>query len=247
MHTSIRLGVAGLIIAALAVVGWASLGLQAQLALFQAQLALYSGNPPRPGAIQPSPFATIEDPPLEPLPTVHLVSRSTPASARTWQVLWKPLDMPFPNETALGDVLEYVRKATCDAEAFPDGLPIYVDPNGLIEMEKTTDSPIEAIDIRGIPLASSLDLLLKQLGLTFTVHDDGLVVISSETLLGGSVTDSNALMLDTLSKLNAEVSALRWEVAALRTGKGFVAPPRRTVFGGMSGGMVGMGGGMGGR
>ena len=55
--------------------------------------------------------------------------------------------MHFPNETPLEDVIKYVRTSTT-SPAFPDGIPIYVDPLGLQEAEKTTASTV-TIDLRG--------------------------------------------------------------------------------------------------
>ena len=49
--------------------------------------------------------------------------------------------MPFPNETPLEDVIKYIRAST-KSPAFPDGIPIYVDPLGLTEADKTMASPV---------------------------------------------------------------------------------------------------------
>ncbi|MBV8234029.1 MAG: hypothetical protein JO329_28960, partial [Planctomycetaceae bacterium] len=59
------------------------------------------------------------------------------------------------------------------------GIPIYVDPVGLQEAEKTMTSPV-TLDLEGVPLKTTLRLLLKQLGLTYTVKD-GLLTITSES------------------------------------------------------------------
>jgi hypothetical protein len=86
------------------------------------------------------------------------------------------IDMSFPNETPLEDVLKYVRSST-KSPRFPDGIPIYVDPVGLQEAEKTPTSPV-VIDLAQVPLRTSLKLLLEQLGLTYKVRD-GLLKITS--------------------------------------------------------------------
>jgi hypothetical protein len=95
--------------------------------------------------------------------------------------LEKPIDMPFPQETPLEDVIKYLRGAT-QSPAFPEGLPIYLDPAGLTEAEKTPASPV-TINLRGVPLKQTLRLVLKQLGLRYIVKD-GLMRITSETGLG---------------------------------------------------------------
>jgi RNA polymerase sigma factor (sigma-70 family) len=103
------------------------------------------------------------------------------AEARTRAVLdalKKPVPMPFKNETPLGEVLAHIREQTKSQE-LPDGIPIYVDPVGLNEAEKTMTSPI-TFDLKGVALRESLPLLLRQLGLVYTVKD-GLLSITSES------------------------------------------------------------------
>jgi tetratricopeptide (TPR) repeat protein len=100
--------------------------------------------------------------------------------AKTKSILAKldePISMAFPNETPLEDVLKYIRSATQGPN--DTGIPIYVDPVGLNEAEKTMTSPV-TLDLEGVPLKTTLRLLLKQLGLTYTVKD-GLLTITSES------------------------------------------------------------------
>ena len=76
------------------------------------------------------------------------------------------------------DVLKYIKSNTQDEEYdLPSGIPIYVDPIGLQEAEKTLQSTI-TLDLEGVPLSRTLHLALKQLGLVYFV-DDGLVIITS--------------------------------------------------------------------
>lgn len=91
--------------------------------------------------------------------------------------LEEPISMSFANETPLEDVLKYIKSATQGAN--DSGIPIYVDPVGLQEAEKTMTSPVQ-LDLEGVPLKTTLRLMLKQLGLTYTVKD-GLMTITSET------------------------------------------------------------------
>ena len=86
--------------------------------------------------------------------------------------------MSFPNETPLEDVLKYIKQATQDAD--DSGIPIYVDPLGMQEADKTLTSPV-SIDLEGVPLKTTLRLLLKQLGLTYTVKDGFLMITSQES------------------------------------------------------------------
>ena len=69
----------------------------------------------------------------------------------------------FANETLLEDVLKYVQSATVGPD-FPEGIPLYLDPVGLRQVEKTSTSPI-VIDLTQVPLRTSLRLLLEQLGM----------------------------------------------------------------------------------
>ena len=95
------------------------------------------------------------------------------------RVIMKKLDqlipMHFPNEVPLEDVLKHIRQATAD-DNFP-GIPIYVDPVGLQNAEKTMASTVLNLDFDAIPVKDGLRLCLKQLDLAFCVRD-GFVMIS---------------------------------------------------------------------
>ncbi|MHC5544482.1 hypothetical protein ACYOEI_40145, partial [Singulisphaera rosea] len=106
---------------------------------------------------------------------VDLLDRD-PKTKAILEKLNEPISMAFPNETPLEDVLKYIKSATQGAN--DSGIPIYVDPVGLQEAEKTMTSPI-TLDLEGVPLKTTLKLILKQLGLTYTVKD-GLMTITYE-------------------------------------------------------------------
>ncbi len=91
--------------------------------------------------------------------------------------LGKVVDMSFANETPFEDIVKYIKSATSGG-AFPDGIPIYVDPVGLQEAEKTMSSPV-AIDLHGVPLRTTLRLMLKQIGMDYRVRDGLLTITSS--------------------------------------------------------------------
>src|SRR5262249_1650526 len=97
-------------------------------------------------------------------------------SQRIVAELEKLVDMSFPNATPLDDVIKYVRRCTT-SRGFPDGIPIYIDPLGLQEAEKSVASTV-SLDLAQVPLRASLRLLLEQLGLTYQVKD-GLLKITS--------------------------------------------------------------------
>ncbi len=92
------------------------------------------------------------------------------------EALAKQVAMPFAAETPLEEVIKYIKTTTADG-MFQQGIPIYVDPVGLSEAEKTMASPI-TINLEGIPLRTSLRLLLKQIDLSYYIKD-GLLIISS--------------------------------------------------------------------
>lgn len=98
------------------------------------------------------------------------------ANARVLKALDEVVPMDFPEPAPLEDVLKYIVAFT----RTPDGreLPIYVDPVGLQEAEKTVHSPV-VFDMDDVPLRTSLRLILRQLGLLYVVKD-GVVMISSD-------------------------------------------------------------------
>jgi hypothetical protein len=143
----------------------------------------------------------------------------------------QPMPMPFGQETPLGDVIKYIKNATI-TPTLPSGIPIYVDPIGLEESEKTIDSPV-TLDLDGVSLKKSLKLMLKQLGLAYTVKD-GLMTITAE------------LSKDVPTEIRVyPVADLAIIPMSLMMGGGGGGMGGRGM-GGMGGGMGGMGGGMGG-
>jgi hypothetical protein len=92
------------------------------------------------------------------------------------EVFNRPLPMRYAQETPLEDVLKAIQLATQG----PDGrrLFFYVDSVGLQEVERTLASPI-TIDLEGVPLRTTLALILSQLDLTYEIQE-GLVYITSE-------------------------------------------------------------------
>ena len=97
------------------------------------------------------------------------------ANRRVLKALDRAVPMPFPDETALEDVLRYVKASLRSAEERE--VPIYVEPVGLQEAEKTIHSPV-SIDLVDVPLKVALKLLFRELGLRYQVRD-GLIVITS--------------------------------------------------------------------
>jgi hypothetical protein len=178
-------------------------------------------------------------------------------AAATWRKLQMKVAMPFANETPLEDVLKYIQAATSEdgpgkgeadknaAKGEPKfGLQIYVDPVGLQEAEKTMTSPI-TMNLDGVPLSTTLGLVLKQLGLTYSVQKDGILVIDSEDSARRGIADATTLMLDQLAALRKEVGELKLELVGLRTradrpaagqsNSGQPHAPQQGMMGGMGG------------
>ncbi|MDG3006520.1 sigma-70 family RNA polymerase sigma factor [Paludisphaera mucosa] len=103
-------------------------------------------------------------------------------TAAVLKKLEEPLAMNFPNETPLEDVLKYVKQAT-ETPDFPGGIPVYVDPIGLQEADRSSTSPI-VLELEGVPLKRTLQLLLRPLGLVYFV-EDGMIVITASTSESG--------------------------------------------------------------
>jgi len=95
------------------------------------------------------------------------------------QALEEPIVMAFPKKTPLDDVLKYIKVATT-TPAF-SGIPIYVEPLGLQEANKSLNSTIE-LDRADLPLKTSLRLILKPLGLSYIVKD-GFLMIDSRSAI----------------------------------------------------------------
>ena len=137
---------------------------------------------------------------------------SDPKNKAILKKLEEPIAMSFGAATALEDVLKYIKQATTTPTY--QGIPIYVDPKGLKEASATTTSPV-MLDLEGVPLKTTLRLMLKQIGLAYCVRD-GVLIISS------------------VEGINEELSEAQREFEAITPGAG--------GFG--SGGMGGMGGGL---
>ena len=104
-------------------------------------------------------------------------NRIDPANARILKLLEQPVPMRYPTETPLETLLKHVRDATPDPDG--KGIPIFVDPIGLQEAEKSMTSTV-ILDIEDVPLQTSLHVCLQQLGLAYRVKD-GFVMITCDS------------------------------------------------------------------
>jgi len=147
---------------------------------------------------------------------------STDKNPRNLAILKKleePHALPFPDETPLEDVLKRIKELSKASDGKP--IPIYIDPAGLQQADKTMSSPV-VIDLEDVPLKFSLRLVLKQLELAYCIRDGVLIISSVEGIK------------QELMEAQAEQMGLHPEQYPMG-------------FGGMmggGGGMGGMGGGM---
>ncbi len=116
----------------------------------------------------------------------------SPKSQEIWKKLDEPISMSFAQETPLSDVLKYIKSAT--AGKTDVGIPIYVDPLALQEAEKTIDSPI-TLELEGVPLKTTLRLLLKQLDLAYCVTD-GLLYIGTPEGVFQELSEAESELID---------------------------------------------------
>ena len=113
----------------------------------------------------------------------------------------KDVSMNFAHETPLEDVLKYVKESTKDAKG--KSIPIYVDPIGLQNAEKTMTSPI-TLDLEDVPLRTTLRLILGQLGMDYRIRD-GMLYISNEDALN----EDDAFILPANANADPSVPAQR--------------------------------------
>ena len=113
----------------------------------------------------------------------------TAANARIHEALKQPVPMRFNEETPFEDVVKSIHEATRAADG--KGIPIYVDPIGLSEADKTMSSTVRNIELEGVPLRAGLRVCLDQLDLACRVKD-GLLLITSREANDASIRSASA-------------------------------------------------------
>jgi RNA polymerase sigma factor (sigma-70 family) len=129
------------------------------------------------------------------------------------QLIFTKLDdlvaVKFHDETPLEDFLKYIKDATRTSE-MKNGIPIYLDPIGLQEAEKSLTSTIQ-IDLEGVPLRRTLQLVLMQLGLAYMVEDGMIYITSQESydqmaLEGRAIPDESPIFEERAKALRGELT-----------------------------------------
>jgi hypothetical protein len=104
---------------------------------------------------------------------------ASPKTKVVLAMLDQPIPMSFAIAPTLDDVLIYIKQATTNPSS--DGIPIFVDQTGLQAAKRSLASTV-SIDLEGVPLKTTLKLMLKQLGLAYTVRDGLLVISAAESI-----------------------------------------------------------------
>jgi RNA polymerase sigma factor (sigma-70 family) len=97
--------------------------------------------------------------------------------------------MKFVEETPLEEIIKHIRDSTKSSD-MPSGIPIYVDPAGLSEADKTMSSTIRNLELDGVPLRRTLQLALAQLDLGYFIVDGMLYITSLESAQSSSLPPS---------------------------------------------------------
>ena len=111
----------------------------------------------------------------EQLEATALATDAAPKTTAVRDQLDEPISMSFANEIPLDEVLAYITQAT--SKQNHAGIQILAHPLGFKEVKSSLNS-ILTMDVEGVPLRTTLRLLLKQLGLVYVVRD-GLFIITS--------------------------------------------------------------------
>jgi hypothetical protein len=99
------------------------------------------------------------------------------------EALDRPLAMTYPDGASLEQALKNLKLRSTGQPKLPKGIPIYVDPIGLSETDKTMTSTIKRPPTgEKLTLREHLERILKPLGLGFTVRDGFLMINSLESV-----------------------------------------------------------------
>jgi hypothetical protein len=100
-----------------------------------------------------------------------------PANARILRLLGETVGMHFNEPTPLENLLKHVRSATSRVDG--EGIPIFVDPIGLQEVEQSMTSTVRLYR-DDLPLKTSLHYCLRQLDLNYPVTGGFLKITSAD-------------------------------------------------------------------
>jgi hypothetical protein len=106
-----------------------------------------------------------------------------PITEGIFDVLDQPIALTYADGAHLEQVLKEIKQRSTGLPKLKAGIPIYVDPIGLQEAEKSMTSPVRRPSpVNRLTLGEQLRSLLGPLGLGYVVKDGFLMVTSSESL-----------------------------------------------------------------
>jgi RNA polymerase sigma factor (sigma-70 family) len=117
------------------------------------------------------------------------LDRAVPVEVKNAQIrqrLDSVIDVHFPDGGTLEMLLKHIKLVTTD-ENYP-GIPIYVDPKGLADVNKTMSDAIKA-DYKARTIRTILYDALRPLGLSYCVHDGFLMVSSRDEILDARIEE----------------------------------------------------------
>ncbi len=103
-------------------------------------------------------------------------------------IMRRSVAIDWPDGTTLREAIEQIKTSALPSRAFPKGLPVLVDSDGLREAGQSLGSPVKAPpgDHPGagrLTLGQKLGIVLEPLGLGYVVKD-GAIVITSRARAG---------------------------------------------------------------
>jgi hypothetical protein len=106
-----------------------------------------------------------------------------PASDAIFDVLDQPLALTYGDGAPLEVVLREAKMRSTGRPKLTSGIPIYVDPIGLQEAEKSMSSPVRKPPLaEKLTLGAHLKAALDSLDLSYIVQDGFLMITSKESL-----------------------------------------------------------------
>jgi hypothetical protein len=108
-----------------------------------------------------------------------------PSTEGIYEVLNEPLTTAYPNGASLEDMLKDIKVRTTGKPKLKSGIPIYVDPVGLQEANRTMTSKVKRPVITDrTTLGDQIRQALEPLGLAYMVRDGFMMITSKESWEG---------------------------------------------------------------
>jgi hypothetical protein len=106
-----------------------------------------------------------------------------PKTEAIFDALNRPLALTYADKAPLEELLKEIKRRSIARPSLNTGIPIYVDPFGLQEAEKSMTSPVrKPASADKLTLGEHLRTALDSLGLAYFVEDGFLMVTSKESL-----------------------------------------------------------------